>query len=101
MSQLAIVCLSPEMRRTIAREIKAMDGDPVTKRIALTLFEEMPECKGQQPIGLAIQEGEAPAGRGKRSSRAPSEYNTFIGSCMKGGARTIKDCAADWKRRKR
>jgi len=35
----------------------------------------------------------------KRSKRAPSEYNLFIGECMKGGG-SMKDCALRYKSQK-
>ena len=37
--------------------------------------------------------------RKKRSKRAPSEYNIFIGECMKQG-KTMKECAIEYRKRK-
>ena len=38
--------------------------------------------------------------KGKRAKRAPSKYNIFIGECMKGDGKTMKQCAADYKKKK-
>ncbi len=48
------------------------------------------------------------AGRGKGAKREPSDYNKFMGTCMKeGGApkfqdagKKMKTCAAKWQERK-
>lgn len=36
----------------------------------------------------------------KRGKRAPSPYNVFIGTCMKGGGKTMKACTVEWKKKK-
>jgi len=37
---------------------------------------------------------------GKKKKRKPSAYNNFIGQCMKGTGKGIKDCAVDWRSKK-
>lgn len=37
----------------------------------------------------------------KRTKRAPSKYNLFIGDCMKGGGKTMKECTLLWKEKKK
>jgi len=36
---------------------------------------------------------------GKRTKRAPSKYNIFMGECVKKGGNS-KTCAVDWKKKK-
>jgi len=36
-----------------------------------------------------------------RTKRAPSAYNIFIGKCMKGDGKTMKQCAVDYKKQKK
>ena len=35
-----------------------------------------------------------------RKKRNPSQYNIFIGKCMKGGGKTLKTCAMEYKKQK-
>lgn len=35
-----------------------------------------------------------------RKKRAPSAYNIFIGKCMKEDSKTMKICAAEYKKKK-
>jgi len=35
-----------------------------------------------------------------RKKREPSAYNMFIGKCMKGGGKTMKECTIIWKKKK-
>ena len=35
-----------------------------------------------------------------RKKRAPSAYNIFIGKCMKGNGKTMKQCAVEYKKQK-
>jgi len=39
-------------------------------------------------------------GKGARKKRAPSEYNLFIGSCMKNEGKDMKTCATEYKTQK-
>jgi len=34
------------------------------------------------------------------SKRSTSPYQTFVGECLKGGKSNIKECAAEWQKRK-
>ena len=36
-----------------------------------------------------------------RTKRAPSAYNISIGKCMKGGGKTLKACAVEYKKQKK
>lgn len=36
-----------------------------------------------------------------RKKRAPSKYNIFIGKCMKEDGKTMKICAAEYKKEKK
>jgi len=37
---------------------------------------------------------------GKRAKRKPSQYNIFIGKCMKEDNKTMKQCAKEYKEKK-
>lgn len=37
---------------------------------------------------------------GKKGKRKPSKYNVFIGNCMRGGGKGMKECAADYREQK-
>ncbi len=60
------------------------------------LLDKIPTCS--EALGIELCPC-AEEGGGRRRKRAPSAYNTFIGSCMKQG-KGMKDCAAEYKRSK-
>ena len=87
-----ISCLSLKLKQVLAEEI-----GPVQE--LLDQLEDIPTCPIGQPIGFEIAK--------RRSKRQPSEYQQFIGQCMKtkgiksfGEApKAMKECAAQWRKK--
>ena len=74
-----IKCISEELR------VLLLEEDEKNSKIV----EGIAACSGDEFI-------EFEAGKGKKK-REPSEYNKFIGGCMKGTGKAISVCAKEWK----
>ena len=81
MTEPVIVCLAPHIREMIEE----------ATGVGLSLI---PACKGTALFETKEIKG---AGRGGKK-RAPSEYNRFIGTCMKSGE-SMRSCASEWKKK--
>jgi len=80
-------CLGNEIKGAILETFPGLSG----------LLEEIPTCESETDIEFCMNEPrETKSGRKKR---APSKYNIFTSSCMKGG-KNMADCAKDWKKQK-
>lgn len=71
----------------------------------------LPKCGDGSAIGFAmvpggtklvkyVPEADVEAPSGPRKKRAPSEYNLFIGKCMKQGE-AMKACSVQWKQKRK
>ena len=90
-----LTCLSPQAKDMITREVETID-DPDVAKIFEQLVEIVADCPSGQALGVEIQE--APSrGRGDKPKRAPTAFNNFIASCAKGGAKTLTQCAGEWR----
>ena len=73
--------------------------DSRAKLIDCSTKKELDICNLCGHKGLAY-----PVGKGTRAKRAPSQYNIFMGSCVKGKSGDIKvrfkACVEEWKRKK-
>ena len=74
-------CLGSEIKEVI------LDKYPGLKAI----LEEIPDCK--KTAGIELCSNQRTGGK-----RAPSEYNIFIGECMKSG-KNMKECATAYRER--
>ena len=91
---MIISCLSKELKQVIKDKLenKALDE-------LITGLETIPACKGS-PIGFS--EG---ADKKRKQKREPSEYQKFIGACMKekkvksfsDAPIAMKNCAREWR----
>lgn len=52
------------------------------------------------PSGGATYQAKGGGVKSGKKKRKPSKYNLFIGSCMRGGGKTMKECAAEYKKQK-
>lgn len=93
-----ITCLSPAMAKVLRTELEGDDE-------LLNGMKGIPSC----PPGSPIMFGRAGrGGGGGGAKRAPSEYNTFIGECVRAknvkgfaeAAPAMKACSLEWKQRK-
>ena len=93
----AIKCLSPKVRDLLMEILEELEVDGTI----LETLREMASCKD-----AAIEYETAPAHQEKedaatpRKKRAPSAYQQHTGECMKGGHRTMSECAAAWRAKK-
>lgn len=81
-------CLAPAIKDLILKEF------PGTAE----MLEGIADCKPGKFINVCscAKGGEAKS----KGKRPPSEYNLFIGQCMRGTERSLKDCAGEWTSRK-
>ena len=85
----------------LSREVRDLLHGALDERVPHLneLLARIPDCPSGQLINLCS------ATRGLREKRAPSAYNIWIGSCMKGknikgfgnAAPAMKECAAAWQ----
>lgn len=99
MPDTRIVCIGTNVRTAILGQIKSRDLSAQIQAI--------PECTLPDAMELTEVKRTRREG-GERVKRAPSAYNIFIGTCMKGkhikgfgnAAPAMRECAATWKSRK-
>lgn len=67
---------------------------------------KVPDCGSD--LGMELVCGGLRRSREKKTGRAPSTYNLFISSCMKGkvkgfgqAAEVMRGCAAQWREKKK
>jgi urocanate hydratase len=93
----AIKCLSPKVRDMLVEILEELAVDDTI----LETLREMASCKD-----AAIEYETAPAHQAKeeaatpRKKRTPSAYQQHTSECMKGGHRTMSECAAAWRAKK-
>jgi len=81
-----IKCLIPALRDDI---INFLETEGASKK-DIDQVRELPSCDSRRLIEFE---------RGRRS-RAPTERNIFIGQCMRGGGKTMKQCSDTYKAQK-
>lgn len=77
----------------IAKEAQTIQ-DPNVRTIFEQLVDIVADCPSGQALGVEIQETQ---GAGQKKKRTPTTFNNFIASCAKGGAKTLTQCAGEWK----
>lgn len=107
MSSKVIICLSPVIKAMIVAEAEEAKIDWKAKQAIKALMEEFPDCEEGAPVDYdEVEEGGG--GKGKKK-RPPSEYQKFIGECMRSAGiksfseapRAMKSCVAEWKKKKK
>ena len=95
----AIKCLSPKVRDMLVEILEELEVDATI----LKTLKEMDSCED------AIMEWESGAARHapqdsstprEKTKRPPSAYQQHTGECMRGGHKTMAECAALWKAKK-
>ncbi len=98
MSELRLTCLSPEVKALVAKELHHVT-DPATREIFAQIVKSVAACPAGQQVGVELMQDHAAApGKRRRSDRARTPYQEHPSQCMKGGAKTLKECAAEWRR---
>lgn len=101
-----ITCLNTSLKMALIEEANKYDEVDADAKVQIArIVEEISDCQGDTLVGI---EEVSDKGKSKRAKRKPSEYNKFIGSCLKekikplGGApQAMKFCATKWKETKR
>lgn len=101
-----ITCLNAALKMALIEETNKYDEVDADAKIQIArIVEEVSDCQGDTLIEIEEVSGKE---KSKRPKRQPSEYNKFIGSCLKekikllGGApQAMKFCAAKWKQTNR
>ena len=91
---LAITCISRELRKELEGELSAKDKK---------LLAQVPACDSKTAL-----EFQQVSERAKRVKRGPSAYQRYISECMRAGsikgpgeaAERMKKCASGWRRYK-
>lgn len=74
--------------------------DPATRAVFAQIVKIVAACPPGQQVGVeVVQYHDAPPGKRRRSDRPRTPYQEHTSQCMKGGQRTLKDCAADWRKK--
>jgi len=97
-----IVCLSPVVKAMIVAEAQEAKIDWRAKKAIEELMEEFPDCDEGAPVDY--DEIDESGGGGKKKKRPPSEYQQFIGKCMKAAGiksfaeapAKMKNCVKEW-----
>ena len=89
MSDLEDSCLTKEQKKLVDELSEVgismlSDDDPKIKEYE-ELVEQINICKHVSSTSE------------KKVKRKPSKYNIFIGDCMRGGGKGMKECAADYR----
>ena len=97
----AIKCLSPQVRDVLIEVLEDLEVDSAT----IETLRGMVACDDaaiEYETAPARQTPPAPVAEAAtpRKKRAPSAYQQHTGECMKGGHRTMSECAAAWRAKK-
>lgn len=88
-----IVCMDLKLKQAIIAAINKMELEGT----AYTQFlKALPDCDGEEPIGFEEVGKKAK----RKSTRAPSAYQQHTSECMKGGVKSMSECAAEWRAKK-
>jgi hypothetical protein len=87
--KIVVVCMDDYIKNELAWRLQ---DKGVGEDLRLLLV-SLPSCSDGELIGF--EEVKTKAGRGK------SEYQQFIGECMKGGKKTMKQCVEEWNKKKK
>jgi len=97
---MSIKCLSPEVRDILVELLEEMEIDTTT----IQTLRDMAACENatiEYEDKAARHTPEPSSGGGTpRKKRAPTAYQQHTGECMKGGHKTMAECAAMWRAKK-
>lgn len=91
-----VVCANAFVKGLLIEQVEQSSFTPSNKRKQVEHINELPNCSD----GVSIQFDPSKK-RGEKKKREPSAYNIFVGQCMKGGNKGMKQCATEWKEQKR
>jgi len=96
-----IKCLSPKVRDLLVEILEELAVDNAT----LKTLREMAACEDaaiEWESGAArhAPQAEATEAPTPRKKRTPSAYQQHTSECMKGGHKTMSECAALWRAKK-
>jgi len=91
-----ITCMSDLAKTSLLTKIDKGQLTEPEKKTIQRVVRELPGCSD----GSLLQLQDMDTTRGKRKKRAATEYNIFLGKCMKTGKK-MKPCVGDWKQRPR
>ena len=100
--RVIVTCIGSALRNILKAEAHHVT-DSKTRETFEALLKETPDCQNGGVLGLETDNGEAKSGRTKRP---PSEYNLFVGQCIKERPKdqpvpeAMKGCAVKWRKRK-
>ncbi|MDP2730569.1 MAG: hypothetical protein Q8O55_08795 [Dehalococcoidales bacterium] len=80
----------PKCIPCLGKDIKDAIREAISDEATLALVDKVKDCPEDEAMEFC----------GKLSKRAPSPYQAFVGICLKGGEKTISDCAGEWRERK-
>lgn len=93
-----LTCISDGLRDVLLHEGRHL-MNPITKRDYENSLRELPTCPVGMLLGIESAYEKGNANTKKSGKRAPSAYNTYVGTCMKQG-NDMKTCAANWRKEK-
>ena len=100
--RVVVTCISPAIKKILQAEAHHVT-DAKMRQTFEALLKETPDCQNGAVVGLEADDG---GSRPRRAKRPPSEYNLFIGACIKERPKdqpvpqAMKGCALKWKRRR-
>ena len=99
-SEVRISCISPTLREALLKGVELLGDDETMKEVTERVLKAIPACPLGETIGIStVEVSDVPiaADTEKKKKRKPSAYNNFTGDCMRGGQKTMAECAAEWK----
>jgi hypothetical protein len=99
MPEVRLTCLSQELKALVKAEMAKLK-DAKARELFGQVLEIVAACPAGQQVGVEVLEGSSP-GRRRKSDRPRTPYQEHTSACMKGGAKTLKQCAAEWRAKNR
>jgi len=97
---MSIKCLSPQVRDILVELLEELEVDTTT----IQTLRDMAACENAtiEYEDKAARHTPEPSSGGSapRKKRAPTAYQRHTGECMKGGHKTMAECAAMWRAKK-
>ena len=97
----AIKCLSPQARDFLVEVLEELEVDEPT----IDTLKKMATCPSSvielvDDAPPATHTTEHQKGTTPRKKREPTAYQRHTSECMKGGKRSMSECAAEWRAKK-
>lgn len=90
MPKATLVCLASGLKDILATEAKHIQ-DPKEQSAFRDILKALPDCDNGGLFQLEMEQTDK-----TKRARSPSQYNKFVGVCMKEG-QGMKQCAARWR----